>query len=171
MDTIFEKTKFPNYRNPSSHQKLIPSALAGVAQWIKHWPGNQRVASSIPSCRFNSQSGHRPGLQARGGGATRGNHTLMFLSLFFPPFPSLKINKIFKKCNTFKNEHLPSFRQNDYGKSFRLSRHSKKRKKNQHPTLAPTHTALLRTECTAPAATAAHTPHRRPLLRAREPCV
>ena len=24
-------------------------ALAGVAQWIEHWPVNQRVAGSIPS--------------------------------------------------------------------------------------------------------------------------
>ena len=24
-------------------------APAGVAQWIKHWPANQRVAGSIPS--------------------------------------------------------------------------------------------------------------------------
>ena len=24
-------------------------ALAGVAQWIEHWPANQRVANSIPS--------------------------------------------------------------------------------------------------------------------------
>ncbi|KAF6107527.1 ADP ribosylation factor like GTPase 3 [Phyllostomus discolor] len=32
------------------------SALAGVAQWTEHRPTNQRVSS---------QSGHRPGLQAR----------------------------------------------------------------------------------------------------------
>ena len=25
------------------------SSLAGVAQWIEHWPVNQRVASSVPS--------------------------------------------------------------------------------------------------------------------------
>ena len=25
------------------------TALAGVAQWIEHWPANQRVTSSIPS--------------------------------------------------------------------------------------------------------------------------
>ena len=24
-------------------------ALAGVAQWIEHWPANQKVTSSIPS--------------------------------------------------------------------------------------------------------------------------
>ena len=33
------------------------TALAGVAQWIEHWPVNQS--------RFDSQSGHMPGLQAR----------------------------------------------------------------------------------------------------------
>ena len=25
-----------------------PGALAGVAQWIEHWPANQRVAGLIP---------------------------------------------------------------------------------------------------------------------------
>ena len=28
---------------------LNKSGLAGVAQWIEHWPVNQRVACSIPS--------------------------------------------------------------------------------------------------------------------------
>ena len=32
------------------------TALAGVAQWIEHQPANQR---------FNSQSGHMPGLRNR----------------------------------------------------------------------------------------------------------
>ena len=41
-------------------QKLDVFALAGVAQWVKHWPGNQRI-----DCRFDSQSGHMPGLWAR----------------------------------------------------------------------------------------------------------
>ena len=36
-----------------------PSALAGVGQWIEHWPVNQRVVGSIP------KSGHMPGLWAR----------------------------------------------------------------------------------------------------------
>ena len=34
-------------------------SLAGVAQWIERWPGNQRVTGSIPSL------GHMPGLWAR----------------------------------------------------------------------------------------------------------
>ena len=28
---------------------MLPSALAAMAQWIEHWPVNQRIASSIPS--------------------------------------------------------------------------------------------------------------------------
>ena len=35
--------------------------LAGVAQWIEHWPVNQRGRW------FDSQSGHMPGLQASSG--------------------------------------------------------------------------------------------------------
>ena len=27
----------------------VSFTLAGVAQWIEHWPANQRVAGSIPS--------------------------------------------------------------------------------------------------------------------------
>ena len=34
-------------------------ALAGMAQWIEHWPVNEKVTSSIPSL------GHMPGLWAR----------------------------------------------------------------------------------------------------------
>ena len=41
-----------------SFKKRVYS-LAGVAQWIEHWPENQRVAGSIPSL------GHMPGLQVR----------------------------------------------------------------------------------------------------------
>ena len=62
---------------------LLIIALAGVAQWIEHGPMNQ-------SYRFNSQSGHMPGLWARspvGGMWEVGNNTLMFLSLSFS-FPS-----------------------------------------------------------------------------------
>ena len=39
-------------------------------------------------------------------GHTGGNHTLMFLSLSFPPFPSLKINKILKKKFNKMNNHV-----------------------------------------------------------------
>ena len=58
-------------------------ALDGVAQWTECWPVNQRVTISIPS--QGTCLGCRPGPQL---GCTRGNHTLMFLSLFFSlPFP------------------------------------------------------------------------------------
>ena len=39
-------------------KKKLKSALVGMAQWIKCWPVNQRVTSSIPSLR------HMPGLGA-----------------------------------------------------------------------------------------------------------
>ena len=29
--------------------KISESALAGVAQWMEHWPANHRVVGSIPS--------------------------------------------------------------------------------------------------------------------------
>ena len=52
-------------------------ALAGVAQWMECWPANQSVPGLIPGL------GHMPGLRAGYPmrGHTRGNHTLMFLSL------------------------------------------------------------------------------------------
>ena len=59
-------------------------ALAGVAQWREHGPANRKVAGSIPS--QGTGLGCRPGPQQEG---VRGNHTLIFLSLFLPPFPSL----------------------------------------------------------------------------------
>ena len=31
------------------HIRMYPTALAGVAQWVEHWPGNQRVWGWIPS--------------------------------------------------------------------------------------------------------------------------
>ena len=67
--------------------------LAGVAQWIGCRPANRRVTGSIPSqgtCQ-GCGPGQVPGV---GGGPTRGNHTLMFLSLSFSlPSPLSKINK------------------------------------------------------------------------------
>ena len=48
---------------PRDHFYKKPSALVGVAQWIEHWPVNQRVTSSIPSqgtclgCRPGPQQG------------------------------------------------------------------------------------------------------------------
>ena len=68
---------------------LLNLAPAGVAQWIDHWPANQRVASSIPS--QGTCLGCGPGPQW--GALERQPHTDVSLPLFLPPFPSLKINK------------------------------------------------------------------------------
>ena len=64
--------------------KRKEAALAGAAQWIECQPANQRVLGLIPS--QGTCLGCRPGPR---GGHMRGNHTLMFLSLFLPPFPFL----------------------------------------------------------------------------------
>ena len=65
-------------------------ALAGVAQWTKCWPANQRVASLIPS--QGTCLGCGPGPQW--GTCKRQPHIGVFLPLFLPFFPlSLKINK------------------------------------------------------------------------------
>ena len=63
--------------------------MAGEAQWIEYWLANQRVAGLIPhqdtclGCGTGPQSGVRE----------RQPHIDVSLSLFLPPFPSLKINK------------------------------------------------------------------------------
>ena len=44
---------YPVVRSFKDH----PRALAAVAQWIEHWPANQRVTGSI-------QSGYMPGFWA-----------------------------------------------------------------------------------------------------------
>ena len=64
-------------------------ALAGVAQWIEHWPVNQRVTGSIPS--LGTHLGFRPGPQWRV--QERQPHIDVSLLLFLPPSPSLKMNK------------------------------------------------------------------------------
>ena len=56
-----------------------PTALTGLAQWIKCQPVNQSVSGLIPS--QGTCLGCGPGPQW---GHTRGNHTLMFLSLPSP---------------------------------------------------------------------------------------
>ena len=65
--------------------KILYTPLACVAQWIECQPANQRVPGSIPS--QDTCLGCRQGPQW--GTHVRGNHTLMFISLFFPPSPSL----------------------------------------------------------------------------------
>ena len=54
-------------------------SLAGVAQWIEHWPVNQGVAGSVPS--WGACLGCRLGPQVGGRGSVRRNHALMSLSL------------------------------------------------------------------------------------------
>ena len=60
-------------------------ALAGVAQWIEHWPVNQRVTGSVPS--QGTCLGYAPGPQC--GAHERQPHIDVSLHLFLPPFPSL----------------------------------------------------------------------------------
>ena len=71
------------------------TSLAGVAQWIEHWPADQRVTSSIPSPE------HMPGLQARSpvGGMWEAITHWCFSSSLSPSFPLYKnkLNKILKK--------------------------------------------------------------------------
>ena len=62
-------------------------ALVGVADWA--------LACEPKGHRFDSQSGHKPGLQARSlvKRHMRGNHTLLFLSLSFSLPSPLSKNK------------------------------------------------------------------------------
>ena len=70
--------------------QIMNVALGGVAQWIECWPVNRKVTGLIPSqgtclgCGPDSQWG---GMQEATDRCFP--HTLMFLSLFLPPFPSL----------------------------------------------------------------------------------
>ena len=60
--TYLLKELFPEFVNLWILQRLeVPPALAGVAQWIKCWPVNQRVAGSI--LRQGTCLGCRPGPQ------------------------------------------------------------------------------------------------------------
>ena len=61
-------------------------ALAGVAQWIEHWPENQRVVGLIPS--QGTCLGCRPGVQY--GAHERQPYIDVSLPLFLPPFPFSK---------------------------------------------------------------------------------
>ena len=64
--------------------KVKIAALAGVAQWIEHWPADQKVASSITS--QGACLGCGPGSQW--GVHERQPHIDGSLSLL-PPFPSV----------------------------------------------------------------------------------
>ena len=60
-------------------------ALAGVAQWIEHWPADQRVIGLTPS--QGTCLGCRTGPWL--GVCERQQHIDVSLPLFFPPFPSI----------------------------------------------------------------------------------
>ena len=77
----------------NAHIKNEERALAGMTQWIERGPANQMVTGSIPS--QGTCLGCRPGPQL--GALERQPHIDVSLPLFLLPFPSLKINKIFKK--------------------------------------------------------------------------
>ena len=64
--------------------KNMTASMAGVAQWVECGPAKQRVTGSIPS-----QGTCWVGGQVPSRGHVRVNHTLMFLSLFLLPFPSV----------------------------------------------------------------------------------
>ena len=57
----------------------------GVAQWIEHWPANQRVAGSSPS--QGTSLGCRPGPQW--GVHKRQPHIDVSFPFFLLPFPPL----------------------------------------------------------------------------------
>ena len=71
----------------------VSFTLAGVAQWIEHWPANQAVTGLTPSLGTCLGCGPGPRL----GACERQPHVDVSLPLFLPPSPSLKMNKIFKK--------------------------------------------------------------------------
>ena len=78
--------EFPQLRNFN----LSKINLAGVAQWIEHWPANQKVTGSIPGQDTYLDGGPGPWL----GECKRQPHINVSLPLFSPSLPlSLKINK------------------------------------------------------------------------------
>ena len=76
---------------------LTVLTMVGLLPWLV-WFSSWVLACKSKGHWFNSQSRAHAWVagQVPSRGYARGNHTLMFLSLFLPPFPSLKINKIFK---------------------------------------------------------------------------
>ena len=91
------KTLLKDFRKKTADEteflKNLNSALVGAAQWIECWPMNQRVAGSILNQGTCLGCGPGPLLRA----LERQPHLYVSLPLFLPLFPSLKINKIFKK--------------------------------------------------------------------------
>ena len=58
-------------------------ALAGVAQWIEHWPANQKVANQKVAGQFLVRARAWVVPQVPSRGRASGDHILMFVSLSF----------------------------------------------------------------------------------------
>ena len=81
MTSVFYIHKKKNKLDTIFPQKLH-SALASVAQWIEHWPVNQRVTGLIPS--QGTGLGFGPGPQW--GACKRQPHIDVSFPLFLPSF-------------------------------------------------------------------------------------
>ena len=83
LSFIISSTMCIEYEISSLYNNIV-LALAGMAQWIKRQPANQGSQVQFPvgahACVVD---------QVPSRGRSTGNQTLMFLSLFFPPFLSL----------------------------------------------------------------------------------
>ena len=75
-------------KRSQDYVRKIIIALAGVAQWIEHWPANRKVAASIPSQATGL--GCWPG--PRWGAQERQPHIDVSIPLFLLP-PLLSKNK------------------------------------------------------------------------------
>ena len=93
---------FPSLFSTSPVLLKHKSALVGVVQWVERWPVNRRVAIQYPVRAHAWVAGQVPSR-----GHSRGNHTLMFLSL--PLFPSLKLNNFFLNSHTQTSQIVPLF--------------------------------------------------------------
>ena len=71
--------------HPYFSLKNLGKALAGTAQWIERWPGNQRIVGLIPS--QGTCLGCRPGPQW--GARERQPHIDVLLPFFLSPFLSV----------------------------------------------------------------------------------
>ena len=100
------KPTFPHLIHLLTKKKLTHHFLCFSTDKNDIVPGWYRSMDWVPACKSKGLPVQFPvrehawvAGQVSSRGSTRGNHTLMFFSIFFPPFPYLKINKwnIFKK--------------------------------------------------------------------------
>ena len=77
-----EKSRINQSKQKGEKNKSKERAPAGGAQWIEHWPANQGSPVQFPVRAHAWVAGQVPSR-----GSTRGNHTLMFLSLSLSSLP------------------------------------------------------------------------------------